>query len=90
MMFLSEFTLAGKVIKVEERTNQKGGTYTRVGVQTGTRGSDRAWVNMSNDWATGAEYGKQAILKVRFDATANKLRPTERPQFIEQDALALA
>ena len=45
---------------------------------------------MSNDWASGAEYGKQAILKVRFDATANKLRPTERPQFIEQDALALA
>lgn len=89
MMFVNEFALAGKVIKVEERTNNTTGeVYMRVGIQTGTRGGDRAWLNMSKEWASGAERGKQAVVKVRFDATKNVLRPVEQPKFVSADEFA--
>ena len=91
MLYISEFQLAGKVIMVEERVSQKGNAFVRVGVQTGTRGGDRAWLNMSTEWAEGAEKGKQALITVRFDAETGRLRPTEKPLFsVPATALAAA
>ena len=90
MLYISEFQLAGKVIMVEERTSQKGNDFVRVGIQTGKRAGDRAWLNMSKEWAEGAERGKQAVLKVRFDAEAGRLRPTEKPVFSAVLTLAAA
>jgi hypothetical protein len=91
MLYISEFQLAGKVIMVEERESQKGNAYVRVGIQTGKRGGDRAWLNMSKDWAEGAELGKQAVLTVRFDAEAGRLRPVNKPTFsVVEMALAAA
>ena len=91
MLYVSEFQLAGKVIMVEERESQKGNPFVRVGIQTGKRGGDRAWLNMSAEWAEGAEKGKQAVITVRFDAETGRLRPTEKPVFsVPVSALAAA
>lgn len=90
MLYISEFQLAGKVIMVEERVSQKGNGFVRVGIQTGKRAGDRAWLNMSKEWAEGAEKGKQALVTVRFDAEAGRLRPTVAPTFSETKVLATA
>lgn len=91
MLYISEFQLAGKVIMVEERVSQKGNDFVRVGIQTGKRAGDRAWLNMSKEWAEGAEKGKQAVLTVRFDAEAGRLRPVTKPTFsVPVEALATA
>jgi hypothetical protein len=91
MLYVSEFQLAGKVIMVEERVSAKGNSFVRVGVQTGTRAGDRAWLNMSKEWAEGAEKGKQAVITVRFDAEAGRLRPVNQPTFsVTVAALATA
>lgn len=87
MVYISEFMLAGKVIMVTKQVSAKGNEYTRVGIQTGPRQGDRAWLNMSNEWAEGAEKGMQAMVEVRFDAEAGRLRPTDAPTFAVEESL---
>ena len=82
MRYQSDFFQAGKVIFVKEAVSSKGDEYVRVGVQTGTRKGDRLWLNMSKEWADGAEKGQQFEGWCRFDSDSGRARLVSQPSFI--------